>query len=81
MVEEIETAWKAGDILHFYDCMDVPRKVLVMYLSDHPHMKHAARVLFIREGRTFSVNKASLSAIVDIPETAEDRAWKVWGDK
>jgi len=47
-------SFKAGDLLHYNEPSGV--KVLVLYIADHPRMMHAARVLFIRAGRTFSVN-------------------------
>jgi hypothetical protein len=47
-------SFKAGDLLHYKEPSGV--KVLVLYIADHPRMMHAARVLFIRAGRTYSVN-------------------------
>ena len=47
-------SFKAGDLLHYKEPSGV--KVLVLYIADLPRMIHAARVLFIRAGRTYSVN-------------------------
>jgi|TARA_X000001388_G_scaffold53423_1_gene38966 hypothetical protein len=76
---ELDDAFKVGDVLHYNDYADGRKKILVAYISDHPKIQNAARVLFIKEGKTLSVNKFALERIEK--ETAEEAAWKVWGER
>ena len=50
--------FKAGDLLHYKEPKGM--RVLVLFIADHPRMKHAARDLFVGSHRTYNVPKACL---------------------
>ena len=50
--------FKAGDLLYYKEPNGA--RVLVLFIADHPRMKHAARILFVGQGRTYNVAKACL---------------------
>ena len=50
--------FKAGDLLYYKEPNGA--RVLVLFIADHPRMKHAARILFVGQARTYNVPKACL---------------------